>query len=134
MNVKTLSIFEKIYKVQQVDLFDDKEIKNPEFPYVKPMVGYTYKTIEVTSIEAVNSVNGKMIKINGDNEYLFPVINTNNDIKLNENWFNNETDVNNLVTAFNKLEEERMNAMIAELQRKVKVLNDLTERSIHVKK
>lgn len=134
MDIKKLSIFQKIYKVQQVNLFDDKEIRNPEFPYAKPMVGYTYKTIEITSIEAVNTVTGKMIKINGDNEFLFPVVNNNNDIKPNEDWFDDETDVNNLVTAFNKMETERIKEMIEELSRKAKTLTDLTDRTIHVKK
>ena len=74
MDIKTLSIFKKIYKIQQVKLFEDSEIRKPEFPFTNPMIGYTYKTVEITSIEVVNTATGKMIKINGDNEYLFPVL------------------------------------------------------------
>ena len=134
MDIKTLSIFKKIYKIQQVKLFEDSEIRKPEFPFTNPMIGYTYKTVEITSIEVVNTATGKMIKINGDNEYLFPVLDSGSDIKPNKDWLDNETDANNMVIAFNKFEEERTMAMIEELTRKVKVLQDLTDRSIHVKK
>lgn len=134
MDVKKLSILQSIYKLQRVDLFEASEVKSTDFAFNRNISGYTYKTIEVVLMEVVNTATGKMIKINGNNEYLFPVVNNSTAVKTNEDWFDNEEDANNFVIAVNKMEAERVKNMITELNSKLKVLDDLTDRSIHVKK
>lgn len=136
MNATKLSIFQKIYKLRTVALFEDTELRSSNFPYTKPLAGYTYDTVEITAIEVVKTpgTGQQMIKINGDSNYLFPVVDPSTPINTTSEWYSDEADIQNLVVGFNKMERERAIAMIEELGRKVKTLETLTERSLHAKK